>query len=131
MGKAVLMLLLALASGHAAADWRLVDISNDGTIAAYADPATISKSGYNVKIMTMFNYKRARVVDGKPYLSYQSLDEYDCSTGAMRSVSSTSYAKSMGEGEVVARDSTADASFQPFPNDSLASYMWEFACAKH
>ncbi len=131
MQKALLMVFLAMVSHGAADDWVLVALSNDGAIAAYADASTIAKTGYHVKIRNLFNYKRVHVADGKTYLSYMSEDEYDCSIGTTRTLSSTFYAKNMGEGEMVTLDNTADAKFQPFATDSLDSSLWEFACAKH
>lgn len=131
MRNLLLMALLAIAVPAGASDWVLVVVSTDGAIAVHADPASISRSGYSVKMASLLNYKKSHVMEGKPYLSYRSQDEYNCSIGSMRTLSTTFYAQGMGEGEVVGGENTPNAKFQPFAADSLDSSLWEFACATH
>jgi hypothetical protein len=78
MRKTIFLMLLAVVSSSAAAEW--VEVSKSETVTVYADPATIRKAGDMVKMWTLSDYKtpddvhRSRV--------YQH--EYDCKEWQIR-----------------------------------------------
>ena len=53
--KAILMALLAVVSGNAAAEW--VDLGSNGSATAYADPSASSKAINIVKMWHMLDFE--------------------------------------------------------------------------
>lgn len=79
MRNIVLMTLLAVASGSAAAEWVKVSGHDDDPATVYVDRATMHRAGQSVRMWTLFDYKTARVPGEplEPYLSMRGQSEYD------------------------------------------------------
>lgn len=125
MRNAILMLLLAVTSGSAAAAWVL--IGRNEITAAYADPASISRTGNVVRMRDMFDLKTARTLDKKPYLSMTREVEYDCKEERSRLLSFSGHSKSMAAGEVVYSASDPH-NWEPISSSSGNATLWKFAC---
>ncbi len=78
MKKLLLILMLAVVSSSAIAEW--VEVTEGGeeteTITAYADPDTIRKTGNRVKMWVLVDYKKDEEEFG--ILSARLKEEYDC-----------------------------------------------------
>lgn len=127
--RTILMLLLAIASSNAFAEWVLVDQTNDKSMSSYADSATMRKTGNRVKMWTLDNYKKAYKSGNQAFLSEKSQVEYDCNEAQMRLLSLLQYSAKMGAGEVIF------SQFEPSPwtpvvPQSVGMTMWKFACGK-
>jgi hypothetical protein len=73
MRKALLILLLAVVSNSAVAEW--VQVGGNETAITYADPATIRKAGNVVTMWRLLDYTKARGIEGiKPYASVKAQD---------------------------------------------------------
>lgn len=137
MPKAIFIMLLALVSKSAVASW--VEIGHSDAYTAYADPATIRKSGDRVKMWSLYDYKKALVSHGgdkKPYLSQKTQYEYDCKQGQKRMLAYSLHSGNMGTGDVVVRNSEPykeigdSEKWWPVVPESMAQSVWKYACGK-
>lgn len=99
MRKANLMLLLAIVSSNAIAEW--VAAGSNETFIAYADPAARSKDGDRAKIWVLYNYKSTQVTAGKSWISLKTQYEFVCNNHRIRQLSYSFYSENMGEGKLV------------------------------
>lgn len=127
MRKVILMTLLAVVSGGAAAEWVQVGSTEIGTI--FANPATIRKTGNLVKMWRMADFKTADKIGGKQYLSEKTRYEYDCTEDRMRVLDTIFHAGNMGKGAVVHANSSQQQ-WQSVPPETFGEALWKFACTK-
>ena len=126
MGKALLMVLLAVVSSSAVAEW--VKIGANESATAYADPATIEKAGNLVKMWDLHDFKvvQARPY-GTPYRSQKTQQEYDCKEERTRILDILRYSENMGMGEAARADSDLDE-WKPVRAGSTTAALRELAC---
>jgi len=128
MRKAILLMLLAVVSGNAAAEW--AEVGGNETIASYADPATILKNGDMVTMWTLFDLKTAGVsAAGKAFLSSKSKNEFDCRRKRRRILYFSWHSGNMGGGELVASSLDPDK-WAPVARGTVREALWKFACGK-
>jgi hypothetical protein len=128
MRRVILMMLLAGMSRSAAAEW--VKVANIPNMTAYADPATIRKTGNTVQILTLYDYTTAQFTgSNKSYLSSKGQSEYDCAKMRKRTISVSGHSEKMAEGEVIAIGSVP-GEWEPVSPRSLGEALWHFACGK-
>ena len=127
MRKAILMLLLFVMSSSAAAAWVLA--GRNEITSAYADPASIRRTGDMVRMWDMFDLKTARELDKKPYLSMKREVEYDCKEERSRLLFFSGHSKNMADGEVV-YSSSDPHDWEPISSSSGNETLWKFACGK-
>jgi len=126
MAKAVLMMLLAVVSISAAAEW--VQIGGNESATAYADRATIEKASNLVRMWDLLDFKAVQARPyGTPYLSQKTLQEYDCKEARARILDVLRYAENMGSGEVARVDSDSDE-WKSVRAGSTVAVLREFAC---
>lgn len=129
MRKLIVLLLLAMLSGGAAADWVVVNLSDDGMV-AYADPATIRKSGNMVRMWNLMDFKTAELMGDRGFLSQKSQQEYDCKNERIRLIYFTWHSGNMGKGNVVHTvNRTTD--WHPVSPGSINEDLWRLACGKN
>ena len=127
MGK-IMLLLLTVASGRAAADWLAVGGNEEASI--YVDKVSIVKSGNLVKMWDLFDFhSQQRDATGLPYLSDMSLLEYDCKQGKHRTLNFSYHSGNMGKGYIVYSDADTDP-WQPVAAGSTVELLWRVACGK-
>jgi hypothetical protein len=85
----------------AAAEWVPASGYQEPGVALYAARSTIRRSGNEVKMWTMFDFKTARVFQGKQYFSLKNQMEHDCKGARGRLLSTTAFSGHMGNGNVV------------------------------
>lgn len=131
MRKPFLLLALAAASTNVAAAWVSTGKVNDTT--GYADPATIRKTGANVTMWSLLDFKTPQKDAADPkvkYLSQKVMFEYDCSGRQMKLRYVSFREKNMGKGEVVGGGEMNADDWQAVPPGSGTEKMWKIACRK-
>lgn len=130
MLRFVLALVLATSSACAMADWVKVTESMQGKVAHYVDPATISKTGDQVKVSTLTDYQEAQVLSGtQQFLSIRMLDQFNCADKTGQHMNLTALAENMGAGKTVAAE-TRPADVRKVAADTADDDMLQFVCAK-
>lgn len=127
MRKVILMILLAVVSNSALAEWAKVG-SNEST-AIYVDQSTIQRTGNMAKMWHLTDYATPNKDMGEAYLSMKDQNEYDCKESKVRRRASSEHSKNMGKGKVVYKD-TYTSRWKPVPPDSGVEILWNFACLK-
>lgn len=128
MRKTILMVMLAVVSGPAAAEWIIAAETSEAV--SYFNPATIRRSGDTAKMWRVMAFKvPRRSAKGKMYWSSKTQDEFDCKNERWRSLYLSLHFGKMGDGETVFSFTDTDE-WTPIVPDSLAEANWKIACAK-
>ena len=127
MHRIILMMLLAVVSKSALAEWDKVGSNEIVTI--YTDSATISRTGNMATMWHLTDFKTSRKDMGAKYMSTKDQNEYDCKEEKLRRRAFSEHSKSMGGGEVVYSDSFITKWKTP-PPDSGLEILWKIACEK-
>jgi hypothetical protein len=128
MRKAILMMLLAVASSSAMAGW--VEVFRDEAVTVYADFTTISKAGNRATMWVLYDYKSVQSSNSsKPYRSSRKQSEYDCKEEQSRILSLTAHSGNMAEVDTVFSLSKPEE-WEPVRPSSLAELMLKIACGK-
>ena len=99
--RALLAGLLALACGGALADWTAVGAA-DEIYAAYADIASIRRTGGMVTMHGLYDFRRQDFTpEGRGLHSTVVLREYDCAARRVRLLQAVDFSGHMGAGEAV------------------------------
>ncbi len=130
MHKTILMLLLAVVSSSAMAEWVVISDSDDLGITVYADPSSIRKSGNKVKMWILFDFSSVHEASGTKSLSSMVQDEFDCKEEQLKTLHFTWYSKNMGRGDVVYTGKKYAKNWTPVYPDSSGKTLWKFACGK-
>lgn len=125
--KANLMMLLAVVSSSAAAEW--VEVGSSETSTLYADPTTIRRAGNLVKMWNLIDSKTPMKLRGMPYLSSRVQQQYDCKEEQWRAVYLSFFAGNMGNGPLLFDNSDPDK-WSPVPPGGGHEILWKIACAK-
>lgn len=129
MCKVILMVLMAIVSSNAVADW--VEVGHNEVATVYADPTTIRKAGNRVKMWHLIDYKMVQVPEKpfKPYTSMRGHIEYDCKEEQSKILSTLFDTGKMSEGGTVDIDSEP-GQWESFPPRSFNESLWKIACNK-
>jgi len=129
MRKAILMMLLAVVSGSAVAEWVVVGRTETRTV--YIDPATIRKAGNRVKMWSLDDAlnKVDYVAGVKPFMSTKEQVEYDCKEEQSRTLYIYFHSGNMGGGEVVYVQSDI-GEWTPVAPGSIGNTLLRIACGK-
>jgi hypothetical protein len=129
MWNAMLIMLLALVSNSAIADWVVIQVSTNDAVTAYAKPANTRRVGGKVKMWGLLDQKIAEEIFGKPYMSMMFQDEYDCKENQLRNLVLSFYSGNMGDGEVIDTSSNT-GKWQPVSPGTLEEALLKRACRK-
>jgi hypothetical protein len=127
MQKILLMILLAVASNNAMAEW--IKVGSNETDTLYADPTTIIRTSYKVKMQTLHDYKMAMKAAGSAFLSIVVQEEYDCKESQSRTLYFSFHSSNLGKGRMIYSD-TAPHKWEPVRPGSVRETLWKFACKK-
>jgi hypothetical protein len=127
--KLLLALVLSLASVSARAEWRVVWVGNDIGLTVYADLSTIERTGNEVKMWEIMDYRSVQEA-GDNYLSSKSLRVYDCEKEQFGLVAFWVYSGHMASGSVV-YSSDVPGKLRPVEPDSIGETLWTTACNSH
>ncbi len=131
MRKVIWMVLLAVVSSSAIAEWIKVGNDEDG-VTIYANHATIRKAGNRVKIWSMYDLtKPESAANGKQYLSLKIQTEFDCKAEQLRELYYSNYSKNMGWGDLVFNYREPDSvKWKPLVPESINEALWKYVCGK-
>jgi len=131
MKKLLLALILSVTSSNVIAEWTEVDTSNSIGLTAYADPATINRSGNKVEMWVLYDYKTVQTNARKPYISIRGQWRYDCKGKREQPIYEILLSENMGRGEVIGKaiydESVKWMSVSP---ESVGMAFWKLACRK-
>lgn len=128
MRKVLLVLLLAVVSSSALAEW--VKVGGNGTDTLYADPTSIIKSSSMVKMRTLHDYKAAvKVAGAAAFLSSEVQEEYNCKENQSRTLFFSFHSRNMGKGKKVYSDPEPHT-WEPVRLGTVREILWKFACKK-
>jgi hypothetical protein len=128
MRNAIVMLLLAMVSGSAAAEWSKFWVDNTGS--QYFDSASIRRTGSIVKMWVLNDFNKAQAVSAKQFISQKVQWEIDCKDERMRIVFLSNHAENMGGGVTVYSDSDA-FNWVPVSPESMRAILWRVACGRN
>ena len=129
MRNVILMLLLAVVSTSAMAQW--VKAGGNDETTAYADPNTYRGLGDKVNLCIMFDNNKPRFLmnGNKPYLSTKIQNEFDCKKEQSRKLVIDIYSENMGSGNVIVSDSEIEE-WSPVAPNSVMNQVFKYACGK-
>jgi hypothetical protein len=131
MKKPLLILMLAVVSSSAVAEWVEVDTSRRVGLTAYADPTTIRKSDNKVEMWVLYDYKTARTNATKPYMSIKGQWRYDCKKEQQQPIYEILISENMGKGEVIGKSIYKESvKWLPVSPESVGMVYWKLACGK-
>ena len=126
--KAIPILLLAIVSGSAMADW--VEVGRSKTDTLYVDPSTIRGTDSVARMWALNDYKATQRLDNRePFKSETMEYEYDCKDEQSRLLYFTSHPDNMAEGEVLDFNVVPGAWTRNPPGSGL-EVLWKIACGK-
>ena len=118
---------LVFCCASAAADWNPVG-SGDYIASAYADKATLRRTGPLAKMSGMYDFRRQDFTPaGRGLFSTVVLREYDCGERRVRLLSSIDFSGAMGTGEVV-DSSTRAGRWESIVAGGVDEAYWIIAC---
>ena len=126
-GFMALIVLLALSSGPAYAEWVAIATIDNATI--YIDTDAIRRKGNLVKLWYLLDFKTVQNVSGKSFLSSRTQEEYDCTEDRERILAMAMFSENMGSGNPVFHDSH-EGEWTPVHPDSAGKVLWKLACKK-
>ncbi len=126
MHKAILIMILAVMSSNAMAEW--VKVSEDKLVTAYADPTTIRKLGDKVKMWVMWDHLTAKVVNSKPHMSTRVQKEFNCKEETTRQIYASAFTDNMGRGDLINNEGGRE--WEPVAPRTHDEALWKFACGK-
>lgn len=127
MSKAILTLLLAVASGSAAADW--VEVDSDASTTYYIDPTAISRDGNVAQMRELLDYNAVRARGTLRYRSSMAQSEYDCKAQKSRTLSLSLHSGNMAAGKTLDRNNNP-GKWTPVAPGGASEVLWKIACGK-
>lgn len=125
INKLTCLLLLALMSSNAMAEWVRFGSSNNSTV--YADPATIRRIGNMVQLWQMNDLETADTRTPKPHMSRRMQVEYDCKEEQSRVIYMSFFSGNMGGGDVLNAGNFSEE-WQPVPPGTMNEVLFKFSC---
>ena len=113
---------LSLTSARAT-DWFALGLFDQGTF--YIDRSHVTREGDSRKVWTMLDYRQPKTNShGQAYRSTRSLQQIQCKTQQVKTLSLAFYKGTRGAGDVLSSEGVIQE-WQPIPPDSvLAKMAW-------
>jgi hypothetical protein len=128
MKNHVVALLLAALSCAATASW--VKVSEDSESIGYYDPATLVRTGTNVTVAELSDFRRAATSSNDHvFRSARIQSEYDCAGALVRIVSTTGFEGPMGEGRAL-DGTTGNGDWDPIVLGSARGEAFNLVCGR-
>jgi hypothetical protein len=133
MKKVFFILMLVGIFSNAGAEWVYVteterNITIKNAFIAYADPATIRKTGNMVKMWSLYDYRLPQKPD---VISVRQKSEYNCIEKKRRLLFLSAYSGRMNNGETILIYNQPEVDWERAPLGSVRKAMLEFACGWH
>jgi len=127
MYKAILIMLLAVVSSSAMAEWTAANETKE--FIQYVDLATIRKSGNKVKMWGLNDYKSVQEFAGDKFLSSKIQWEYECKEEQLRQLFFQPFSGYGGRGQPITWHNKP-REWEPVMPGSIDEKLWKFACGK-
>ena len=124
----VVMMVLAVASGLAAAAWTKVATTESDTD-IYVDRTTIVRSGHLATMWILEDRKVPDTFAGKTFLSARLQFEYDCKDNQRRVLQSSLYSGQKAGGSNV-QTGTKAGPWRPISPGRVSETLWKIACGR-
>lgn len=130
LGFISLTVLLLLSSGPAYAEWvAVISSESSGGYTVYVDPDTIRREEDGVEMWELYDHKTRGTKDGYSFLSFKKRNEYGCAEERLRTLATTYYSGSMGNGRLVS-SKPDQGKWKRVPPGSVGEALWKVACNK-
>ena len=111
------------------AEWQAIGTAE--LFSHYVDPGSISKIDHLAKMWVLDDYKvPQKTLDGKPFLSVRTREEYDCKKEKVRIHSVIAHADHMGKGIYVWGNNYPTDPWRPISRGSVDEAYWKIACGE-
>ena len=133
MSRVLMMLLLAVVSSSATADW--LKIYSEDVFSVYAESPSIRKNGSNIKLWQIIDYTKPQNLSNNPlaspifFSSTKGQFELDCKNEQVRQIYFLYQAGNMGMGRNVSANETP-MQWMPVVPDTALQILWKYACIK-
>lgn len=128
MKKLLFTLTLTLISTGAMAEWTKVGESDSkGGYIAYADLASIRKTGSRAKMWALFDYRTVQKAAGVEFLSEKIRREYECKEKQMRKLAFSLFSWNMEDGDLI-RSYSQPQKWESIQPGSVDEAEWKVAC---
>ncbi len=129
MLQTIFLIMMAAASGGAAAEWSKVTELEGGSV--YADHESIRRDGDVVRMRSLYDLRSAIVskANEKPYVSQNLQGEYDCRKAQWRPLDFSWHSRHMGEGRMLEYLSDTFR-WEPVPSGTGVEMLWRLACGR-
>ena len=128
MRKTISMLLLAVVSASAMAEW--VEVGRGKSDTLYVDVSAIRGTDDKAKMWALNDYKAPqRPGKRRPFMSEKAQFEYDCKEQQSRLLYFTSHSGNMAGGEIVDYNIVPGEWTRIAPGSGLEA-LWKIACGK-
>ena len=127
MRKFFLLMLLAVSSNNAGAEW--FKIGGNETDTLYTDSTTIIRSAHKVRMQSLYDNKTAMKAAGETFMSIALQEEYDCNENQARTLYFSFHTGKLGKGRKIYSD-TERHKWEFVRPGSLREILLKFACKK-
>lgn len=127
MRKFILIMVLAILSSNAMAEWIRVNSTDEFT--AYVNPSSIRKNGNRVKMWSMYDFNQMQNQGNGPFMSAVNQSEYDCKEEQGRMLATTGYYGNMSKGRTIFSAAQATG-WMPIVPGSIDNALWNAACGR-
>ena len=111
------------------AEWQAIGTAE--LFSHYVDPGSISKIDHLAKMWVLDDYKvPQKTLDGKPFLSVRTREEYDCKKVKVRMHSVIAHADHMGKGIYVWGNNYPTDPWRLISRGSVDEAYWKIACGE-
>jgi hypothetical protein len=130
MIKVILMLLLAVVSNSAMAEWSAVIRTTDNGYIIYANYGTIHKADNRATMWFMDDFKTAKKDAGETlYMSSKEQFRFDCKNEQWQTLAYSLHSEKLAEGALIYSDSNR-SKWEPIRPGSQIEVFWKFACGR-
>lgn len=130
MCRAISMMLLAVMSSSAMAEWKKIE-GVRGSDSNYFDPVSANRNGTRAQIQTLVNFVEKQRTETDWYVSAKYRTEYDCNKKQWRLLESRLYKEPMGGGEAIVINTRSSAGWMPTLPGTLTELNMGIACVEH
>ena len=108
------------------AGWEAVAVSETG-MTVYIDRTTLQQETYVVTMSVLHDYQIPEHLSSGSFLSFTSLEQYDCGELRSRTLRAVVFTEHMGNGSVL-YSGTADDTWQAVTPTTINHALWQVAC---
>lgn len=131
MKRLLLIILLAIFSNGAMAEWKLIDFDQEANN-FYIEPTSIKKQGNKLTVWMLDDYflPQTDIDDAKSYSSSKNKVAIDCKKETVKFLAAFHHKGQMGEGEIV-QINNAESFDYPIPPNSILESVLKATCGKN